>query len=105
MTVRASHRSVRAGQYKVRRRVIERAQIFPLFRRVAYLASPFAGCHPLVKLSFVRIGVARRAREARKMIGRGFSWRGTLVTIGAWHRFVAARQFELQFLVLRQRER
>lgn len=105
MAVSAPHRSMRPGQDESRLRVIERTQILPLRCCVAYFTSALGRCHSLVELSFVRIGVACRARETRKVIRRGLSWRRTLMAFGTRHRFVTARQFESQFLVLRQSER
>jgi len=64
--------------------------------------------HPLVELSFVRIGVATGARQTLPVVGHGgfgLELRGFLVAVAAGHRDVSAGKNEMGFLMACERER
>ena len=105
MTFGAANRPVRAGQHELCRRMIERRDLRPRFRRVAEFTTFRAGrSHSFLKLPSMRIDVTCRARETFEMERCSDSRRRAPVTITANDSRVTTRQLEGELLVHRERK-
>jgi len=113
VAIRAGGGAMRSNERKICLGMIESRQLVPRLGRVAGFAARrltvrSRAAHPLLELSFVRIGVAGRAIKILPMVNRGHfvaDLNRFFVTLTAGYSDVTAGEQEAGLLMTSQRER